>query len=93
MIGIGFALFAGTLVDANRSLPFTVGLALSPVAAAVLAHLVLAFPDGRLHSGLERFLVVSGVRQRDSGSDHDAHVHGHRARRRLPLPEESPVRS
>ena len=59
MIGIGFALFAGTLVAANRSLPFTVGLALSPVAAAALAHLVLAFPDGRLHSGLERFLVAA----------------------------------
>jgi signal transduction histidine kinase len=59
MIGIGFALFAGTLVAANRSLPFTVGLALSPVAAAGLAHLVLAFPDGRLHSGLERFLVAA----------------------------------
>ena len=40
-------------------MPFTVGLALSPLAAAVLAHLVLAFPDGRLHSGLERFLVVA----------------------------------
>ena len=59
MIGIGFALFAGTLVAANRSVPFTVGLALSPVAAAALAHLVLAFPDGRLHSGLERFLVAA----------------------------------
>src|SRR5262245_197765 len=59
MVGTGFALFAGTLVDANRSLPFTVGLALSPLASAMLAHLVLAFPDGRLHSGLERFLVVA----------------------------------
>jgi signal transduction histidine kinase len=58
MVGTGFALFAGTLVEANRSVPFTVGLALGPLATAVLAHLVLAFPDGRLHSGLERFLVV-----------------------------------
>src|SRR4029077_2799397 len=55
----GFALFGGTLVDANRSVPFTVGLALSPLAPAVLAHLILAFPDGRLHSGLERSLVVA----------------------------------
>jgi signal transduction histidine kinase len=59
MVGTGFALFAGTLVEANRSVPFTVGLALSPLASAVLAHLVLAFPDGRLHSGLERVLVVA----------------------------------
>ena len=29
MIGAGFALFAGTLVQSNRSLPFTVGLAVS----------------------------------------------------------------
>jgi signal transduction histidine kinase len=59
MVGTGFALFGGTLVDANRSVPFTVGLALSPLAPAVLAHLILAFPDGRLHSGLERTLVVA----------------------------------
>src|SRR4051812_13892994 len=59
MIGTGFALFAGTLVDASRSVPFTIGLALSPLAVAVLAHLILAFPDGRLHSGLERALVVA----------------------------------
>ena len=59
MVGTGFAIFAGTLVDANRSVPFTVGLALGPLATALLAHLVLAFPDGRLHSGLERFLVVA----------------------------------
>ena len=26
MVATGFALFAGTLVDANRSVPFTVGL-------------------------------------------------------------------
>jgi signal transduction histidine kinase len=59
MVATGFALFAGTLVEANSSVPFTVGLALSPLATAVLAHLVLAFPDGRLHSGIERFLVVA----------------------------------
>src|SRR3954463_9033978 len=59
MVGTGFALFGGTLFEANRSVPFTVGLAFSPLASAVLAHLVLAFPDGRLHSGLERLLVVA----------------------------------
>src|SRR6476469_3842807 len=59
MIGTGFALFGGTLYEANRSVPFTVGLAMSPLATALLAHLILAFPDGRLHSGLERVLVVA----------------------------------
>src|SRR3954451_9158792 len=41
MIGAGFALFAGTLVQANRSLPFTVGLVALGLPAAVLANLVL----------------------------------------------------
>jgi signal transduction histidine kinase len=60
MVSAGFVLFAGTLVQANRSLPFTVGLAVSGVPAAVLAHLVLAFPHGRLRSGWER-LIVGGA--------------------------------
>jgi signal transduction histidine kinase len=59
MVATGFALFADTLVEANHSVPFTIGLAVSPLATAVLAHLVLAFPDGRLHSGIERFLVIA----------------------------------
>jgi signal transduction histidine kinase len=57
MVGAGFMLFAGALVQANRSLLFTVGLAVSAIPTAVLAHLVLAFPDGRLHSPFERLLV------------------------------------
>jgi signal transduction histidine kinase len=60
MISAGFALFAGTLIQSNRSLPFTAGLVASGIPAAVLAHLVLAFPDGRLHSSWER-LVVGGA--------------------------------
>ena len=57
MIGAGFALFAGTLVQADRSLPFTLGLVSLGIPAAVLAHLVLVFPDGRLHSSWERLIV------------------------------------
>ena len=57
MVGAGFMLFAGALVGASESLPFTVGLVVSPLPTAVLAHLVLAFPDGRLHSSVERLLV------------------------------------
>jgi signal transduction histidine kinase len=57
MIGAGFVLFAGTLVQADRSVPFTVGLVVSGIPAAVLAHLVLAFPDGHLHSIWERVIV------------------------------------
>jgi signal transduction histidine kinase len=57
MVGAGFVLFAGALAEANRSVPFTIGLAATLIPNAVLAHLVLAFPDGRLHSTLERLLV------------------------------------
>ena len=58
MILAGFSLFAGTLVQSNRSLPFTVGLAVTVIPTAVLAHLVLVFPDGRLHSNWERLVVA-----------------------------------
>jgi hypothetical protein len=57
MIGAGFALFAGTLVHSDRSVPFTLGLVVLGIPAAVLAHLVLVFPDGRLHSRWERLIV------------------------------------
>jgi len=59
MLGAGFALFAVTLIQANRSLPFTVGLTVAVFPAAVLANLVLAFPDGRLHSHWERVIVAA----------------------------------
>ncbi len=57
MIGAGFALFAGTLIRADHSVPFTLGLVSLGIPAAVLAHLVLVFPDGRLHSSWERLVV------------------------------------
>ena len=57
MIAAGFALFAQTLIDADRSFPFTLGLTALGIPAAILMHLVLVFPDGRLHSGWERLVV------------------------------------
>ena len=57
MVGTGFVLYAGTLIQTNRSLPFTAGLVVSALPAAMLAHLVLSFPDGRLHSIWERLIV------------------------------------
>ena len=57
MVGAGFALFAGTLIQTDHSLLFTVGLAAAGIPAAVLAHLVLVFPDGRLHSNWERLIL------------------------------------
>lgn len=57
MVATGFVLYAGTLLQANQSLPFTIGLVLGPLPAAALAHLLLAFPDGQLHSIWERLIV------------------------------------
>jgi signal transduction histidine kinase len=60
MIGAGFALFGGSLANFDSALPFTIGLVVAPLPAAVIAHLVLAFPDGRLRSAVER-VVVAGA--------------------------------
>jgi hypothetical protein len=59
MMASGFLLFANSLAQANSALPFTAGLIVGPLAAAVLGHLVLAFPDGRLHSRGERLAVAA----------------------------------
>jgi signal transduction histidine kinase len=48
MAGIGFAWFAAGLSAANASLPYTIGIAVDGVFAAMLGHLLLGFPDGRL---------------------------------------------
>jgi signal transduction histidine kinase len=60
MVAAGFCLFAGSLANFDSAVPFTIGLVASPVAAAVIAHLILSFPDGRLHSTLERVVVAGG---------------------------------
>jgi signal transduction histidine kinase len=60
MVAAGFALFAGSLANSDSALPFTIGLVLAPLPSAIIAHLILAFPEGRLHSTLER-LVVAGA--------------------------------
>ena len=57
MIAAGFLLFGGSLAQANQSLPFTIGLVVGPIPAAIIAQLMLAFPDGRLHSRWERLAV------------------------------------
>ncbi|WP_422933366.1 sensor histidine kinase [Sinomonas sp. P47F7] len=59
MVLTGFLLLAGSLSDANGALAFTVGLVAGPVAQAVFAHLLLAFPQGRLHSRSEQALVIA----------------------------------
>ena len=60
MVGVGFAFFAGSLGWANGSVPFTIGLAIGSFWAAVLVHLLLAYPSGTLRSRAERLVVRAG---------------------------------
>jgi signal transduction histidine kinase len=58
MTGVGFAWFATSLSASDDDAVFTVGIALDALFTAVLGHLLLAFPSGRLETRLERALVV-----------------------------------
>jgi signal transduction histidine kinase len=60
MTGIGFAWFFVPLNFSNSSWPFMIGLIGNPVALAMLGHLVLAFPRGRLETRYHRRLVAAG---------------------------------
>ena len=85
MVGAGFALFAGTLINANRSLPFTIGLAVALIPTAVLANLVSrsrtagSIALGTRHRG-------RGLSERARGSNRDAHVHAIEAVGGCPCP-------
>ena len=59
MVFLGFAWFAGQLVYASVSPLYTTGLFFRPLFIAVLGHLLLAFPSGRLESRLSRTLIVA----------------------------------
>ena len=59
MVSLGFAWFAGQLVYASVSPLYTTGLFFRPLFIAVLGHLLLAFPSGRLESRLSRALIVA----------------------------------
>ena len=48
MIFVGLTWFGGALQASNASLPYTIGYAGGTLIAAILIHLVLAFPSGRL---------------------------------------------
>jgi signal transduction histidine kinase len=58
MVATGFAWFLASLTLSDVSLVFTIGSALSVVFYAPLVHLLLSFPDGNLHSRLERIGVA-----------------------------------
>jgi len=59
MVFFGFAWFASLLVYASVSPLYTVGLFFRPLFIAVLGHLLLAFPSGRLEGRLSRAIVAA----------------------------------
>lgn len=58
MVLAGFAWFATALTEANSSLPFTIGQLVVNVPFAVVLHLLLAYPRGRLEWSVTRALVA-----------------------------------
>jgi signal transduction histidine kinase len=59
MICLGFAWFASELEYSDYAPLFTVGLLLTALHIAFFAHVLLAFPTGRLESPLARGIVVA----------------------------------
>jgi signal transduction histidine kinase len=59
MVFFGFAWFASLLVYSSVSPLYTVGLFLRPLFIAVLGHLLLAFPSGRLEDRASRAIMVA----------------------------------
>ena len=60
MVGAGFTMFLSSLQWSSAGVPYTVGLAFDLLLAALLVHLFLAFPTGRLEGTPERVVVAAG---------------------------------
>jgi signal transduction histidine kinase len=59
MTAAGFAWFASEISASDDDVLFTIGIALDGLFAAIVGHLLLAFPTGRLQTRLERAVVVA----------------------------------
>jgi signal transduction histidine kinase len=59
MVGVGFVSFLAALGEANASMPFTVGIVFANAALALFAHLLLAFPTGRLETRFRRAAAIA----------------------------------
>lgn len=60
MVLVGFTWCASALIVSDQPGVFAVGYLAIGLPYAALYHLLLAFPDGRLHSTLERGVVLAG---------------------------------
>jgi signal transduction histidine kinase len=61
MIATGFLWFLGQLWYADDELPHTIGTAFETAFVLGFAYLLLSFPEGRLHSRVERALIGVGL--------------------------------
>lgn len=59
MVFLGFAWFGSQLENVAYSPLYTIGLLLTALYIAVFAHVLLAFPSGRLESRLSRAIVIA----------------------------------
>src|SRR3954451_14758941 len=57
MVPLGFAYCLSGLIVSTEPWSFTVGLHLLPLPYAILLHILLAFPTGRLQTTTDRVLV------------------------------------
>jgi signal transduction histidine kinase len=60
MVAVGFAYLLGALISSDDSVVFTVGVLLSSVYFVVFAHMLLAYPDGRLERPWHAKLLAAG---------------------------------
>ncbi len=60
LIAVGFWWLVSSLVASNDSALWTLGIAIAPIAAGFLVHLLVAYPSGRLESQWDRGLVAAG---------------------------------
>jgi signal transduction histidine kinase len=60
MVAAGFAWFATGVSASDDDLLFTIGIALDGLFPAILGHLLMAFPSGRLQTRAERLAAAGG---------------------------------
>ena len=65
LVAVGFTYCLSGLIVTTDSWPFIAGLALIALPYAILFHILLAFPSGRLTTRFDRALAARDVRDGD----------------------------
>jgi signal transduction histidine kinase len=60
MTAVGFAWFLAGMTESNNSTVFTLGNYVGPLYLVLVAHMVLAFPSGRLETSSQRAIITAG---------------------------------